>query len=191
MRLVEHPSPNHKTRLPGVRVDTVLLHHTASGPKDNSVSWLCNPTSGVSAHYVVDRNGTVYFLVAEERAALHAGICRFPWEPEVGYDFNHRSVGIEVVNQGDGKEPFTEAQYRALGELVPDVVRRLGGEALVRPSRDVGDRRCLLDSVVVTGHRDVAWDNKLHRYGRKNDPADNFDWARIRAALSQDTKGVA
>ena len=32
-------------------------------------------------------------------------------------------------------------------------------------------------SVFVLGHRDVA-------PGRKTDPADNFDWGRIRAALA-------
>lgn len=186
MRLIERPSPNHKRRLPGVLVDTVLLHHTGGGPKDNSVAWLCNPDSLVSAHYVVDRDGTVYQLVDEARAALHAGICRFPWEPERGYDFNHRSVGIEIANQGDGKEPFTEAQYRALSELVPDICARLtGGGGLVDVRSKHGPMPGQTFMVSVMGHRDVACD-KAGRFGRKTDPADNFDWGRIRAALTRD-----
>jgi N-acetylmuramoyl-L-alanine amidase len=184
VKLIDRPSPNHKARRAGVRVDTVLLHHTGSGPRDNSVAWLCNPESMVSAHYVVDRDGKVYRLVDEKRAALHAGLGRLPWEPEVGYDFNHRSVGVEIVNVGDGKEPFTEAQYRALGELVPAIVFRLadahdGGLLRVRPVEGPPPG---VDQYTVTGHRDVACD-KAGRYGRKTDPADNFDWGRIRAAL--------
>jgi N-acetylmuramoyl-L-alanine amidase len=190
--IIEHPSPNHSTRVfdtskrPGTRVDTVLIHHTAS-PSDelgsrNALHWLCNHVSGVSAHYVVAHDGSTYRLVPEHLKAWHAGKGRLSWETCPEYDFNHRSIGIEVVNPGDGKTPFTEAQYRTLCWLVPDIVRRLGdvvgfrpgGEPLYRLDRPQGAPR---GDVWVLGHRDVA-------PGRKMDPADNFDWGRIREALA-------
>lgn len=197
MNIIDHPSPNHSPRKPGVRVDTIVIHHTASDVDRPTIEWLCSPTSGVSAHYVVGTKGAVVRLVDEVRKAWHAGIGRLPWETgpftttsgkisREGYDFNHRSIGIEVVNPGDGKTPFTEAQYAALCWLVPDIITRMGDDldvclrtewvhpelALVSPVP--------LHPVYVLGHRDVA-------PGRKTDPADNFDWGRIRRALEEMT----
>jgi N-acetylmuramoyl-L-alanine amidase len=170
--VIDHPSPNHSARRLGVRVDTVLLHHTGSSNGNGPLAWLCDPTSGVSAHYMVGPLGVIHRIVPEHRKAWHAGKGRLPWETVPEYDFNHRSVGIEVVNPGDGKTPFTEAQYRALEWLVPDVMRRLGWKRVsIRPQTAECFPRYLF------GHRDVA-------PGRKTDPADNFDWGRIRAALS-------
>lgn len=193
MKLVSRPSPNYRPRTPGVRVDTVLLHHTGDRSGASSLAWLTNPSSGVSAHYLVDRDGTVYSLVPEERAAWHAGMGRLPWETCPAYDFNHRSVGVEIANAGDGKEPFTEAQYVALGELVPDVLKRMGRTGFIVRRGDDGQWMYQAPwyyggffvpttHAVVTGHRDIAMPR-----GRKTDPADNFDWKRVRDALAGGT----
>jgi N-acetylmuramoyl-L-alanine amidase len=180
--IIDHWSPNNSARKAGVRVDTVLIHHTATHSDATggsaAVSWLCKPGSWVSAHYVVDYDGRILRLVPEHLKAWHAGMGRLPWETCPEYDFNHRSIGIEVVNPGDGKTPFTEAQYRALAWLVPDIVRRHDAVPAVGPrelDRLVASPRDVV--MYVIGHRDVA-------PGRKTDPADNFDWARIREALA-------
>lgn len=185
MTIVDHPSPNHSPRKAGVRVDTVLLHHTASSNDFSTAGWLCNPDSGVSAHYLVCTDGRVLRLVYEHRKSWHAGKGRLPWETVPEYDFNHRSIGIEVVNPGDGKTPFTEAQYAALEWLVPDILSRI--EPLTHVYGWSDGKQVLLSrrpsvlrwvkSAYVLGHRDVA-------PGRKTDPADNFDWGRIRKALA-------
>lgn len=46
---------------------------------------------------------------------------------------NRRSIGIELVNRGDGIEPFPEAQLEATRALVADIAARyaLLPEALV------------------------------------------------------------
>lgn len=65
----------------------------------------------VSAHFVVDRDGTIYRLVPETRMARHC----------IG--LNHLAIGIE--NVGDGAEvPLTAAQVRANAELVRYLARR-------------------------------------------------------------------
>jgi N-acetylmuramoyl-L-alanine amidase len=180
MNIIDRPSPNHSPRKLGVRVDTIVVHHTATRDNGPALRWLCNPTSGVSAHYVVGTLGNVWRLVPEHLKAWHAGKGRLPWETCPEYDFNHCSIGIEIVNPGDGKTPFTEEQYRALCWLVPDICKRIGRKdavAVCRPSpgfRPISIVPC----VFVLGHRDVA-------PGRKTDPADNFDWGRIRRALEQ------
>lgn len=187
MTIIDHPSPNHSARKAGVRVDTVLIHHTGADNKGrwgdgSALNTLTNPSEGKSAHYLVETTGRILHLVTDGRKAWHAGKGRLPWETCPEYDFNHRSIGIEVVNPGDGKTPFTEAQYRALAWLVPDICRRLGGEGVVvRRHADgkwsSGQSFSTACNVIVTGHRDVA-------PGRKTDPADNFDWGRVREALA-------
>lgn len=176
MQIFDHPSPNHSVRKAGVRVDTVLIHHTATNGEYAARDWLCRQGSGVSAHYLISRGGVIWRLVPEDRKAWHAGNGRLPWETCPEYDFNHRSIGIEVVNPGDGVTPFTEAQYRALEWLVPDVIQRLEGPGVVRAGAPHVPVRFHDPCVWVLGHRDVA-------PGRKTDPADNFDWGRIRQAL--------
>jgi N-acetylmuramoyl-L-alanine amidase len=190
VNVIDHYSPNWSFRRRGVNVDAVLIHHTASSADSqgtlNAINWLCSRTSGVSAHYVVGHNGRVYRLVPEHQSAWHAGKGRLPWETCPEYDFNHRSVGIEVVNPGDGKTPFTEAQYRALEWLVPDIVRRLEwsdvhvfGSGREQWTTQLSNARQPIRGTVL-GHRDVA-------PGRKTDPADNFDWGRVRQALAGGT----
>lgn len=190
MDINDYPSPNYSPRKAGTRVDTVLIHHTATVEDQRALRWLCYPGSGVSAHYVVGVRGAVYRLVDERHKAWHAGAGRLPWEAVAPYDFNHRSIGVEVVNPGDGVTPFTKEQYRALEWLVPDVARRLGGVASVvagwaalgmHPAATGIEREGRAGVCWALGHRDVA-------PGRKTDPADNFDWSRIRQALE---RGVA
>lgn len=181
MTIIDHPSPNHSERKEGVRVDTIVIHHTATRSSldgdESAEHWLCTYKSFVSAHYLVTHDGRVVRLVPEHLKAWHAGKGRLPWETCEPYDFNHRSIGIEVVNPGDGVTPFTEAQYRALEWLVPDIARRMtAGGGIVR-CRTLTAPLPGAFTVNVLGHRDVA-------PGRKTDPADNFDWARIRKALA-------
>ncbi len=65
----------------------------------------------VSAHFVVDRDGTIYRLMPETRMARHT----------IG--LNHISIGIE--NVGDlKKHPLTQAQVRANIELVRALAKR-------------------------------------------------------------------
>lgn len=178
MNIINYPSPNHSTRRVGTRVNTILLHHTATASTRAAMEWLCYRGSHVSAHYVVGAQGDIYRLVPEELKAWHAGLGRLPWETRPEYDFNHRSVGIEIVNLGDGKMPFAETQYQALEWLVPDIAQRLGWvQRVVGPgSARASGSRADGGFIYVLGHRDIA-------PGRKMDPADNFDWGRIRHAL--------
>lgn len=75
----------------------IVLHDTAGGlDASGSISWLCNPRSKVSAHFVVARDGVVTQLVPVDRAAWHAG--QSSWSGRA--NCNGYSVGIEIVNPG-------------------------------------------------------------------------------------------
>jgi N-acetylmuramoyl-L-alanine amidase len=156
----ERPSPNHDSRgevIAGTpRIDTLVLHYTGMQGAVAALDRLCDPDAKVSAHYVVDEDGTVWRLVPEERRAWHAGASS--WLGQTG--LNAVSIGIEIVNPGHegGYRPFPEAQMRAVEVLSRDIVARRA----IRPHR-------------VVGHSDIA-------PTRKSDPGELFDWPRLARA---------
>lgn len=153
--MVSKPSPNYNSR-GGADIDAIILHHTASNNTAADLATLRSPAAKVSAHYLIGKDGTIFHLVDDKYAAWHAGVSslRGDTSPSV----NARSLGIEITNDGLGKTPFTEAQYKALEQLVPYLAKTYN-----IPMKN------------ILGHKDVA-------PGRKIDPAANFNWERIRRA---------
>ncbi len=154
--MIERSSPNFGPRPDGISVDLLVLHYTGMASAEAALARLTDPGSGVSAHYVIDEDGTVYRLVAEEMRAWHAGVAC--WRNRT--DINDRSIGIELVNPGHefGYRPFPEAQMAALEELAKEILARYP-----IPPRN------------VVGHSDIAPD-------RKKDPGELFDWRRLAEA---------
>lgn len=154
---ITRESPNRDARPSTVSaIRCVVLHATADGGSESQAeSWLCDPQSNVSAHLHVRRDGTVVRLVADELRAWHAG--RSCWKGSARV--NDFSLGWEIANENDGLEPYTDAQYEALGRLGAHYVEQgLPLEAFV-------------------SHASVA-----RPRGRKRDPA-GFDWCRWKSAV--------
>jgi N-acetylmuramoyl-L-alanine amidase len=75
----------------------IIIHDTAGALNSaGSVSWLCNPASKASAHFVVGRGGDVHQLISCNLKAWHAGKSSLHGIPDV----NNFSIGIELVNPG-------------------------------------------------------------------------------------------
>jgi len=107
-----YASPNFNERPPGTVPDAIVLHATV-GEGGPSLSWLSNPSSEVSVHYLVDRDGTVYQMVAEAERAWHAGPSFYAGLS----DWNNFSVGIEMVNRNDGIDPYNPPLVEACRKL--------------------------------------------------------------------------
>ena len=118
-----------------------------------AIARLCDAEARVSAHYVVDEDGSILKLVAEERRAWHAG--RGVWLGET--DCNAASIGIEIVNPGHefGYRDFPEVQVEAVISLIADI----------RTRWTIPDNR-------IIGHSDLAPE-------RKQDPGERFPWKRL------------
>jgi N-acetylmuramoyl-L-alanine amidase len=142
------PSPNCNAR--ALPVSMVVLHYTGMRSADEALARLCDEQAQVSAHYMIDEEGTVTALVSEERRAWHAG--RAYWRGIT--DVNSASIGIELVNPGHefGYRPFPRVQMEALLPLLAEIVQR----------HDIPRAN-------VVGHSDVA-------PARKDDPGELFDW---------------
>lgn len=161
-------------------IDLIVLHHTGGYAATGAISTL--KQRGLSAHYVLDRNGDLYYLVPENVVAWHAGCCRNQyfntkinnWTsgccPNITnsgeiickkrFNFciersNSRSIGIEIVNTGTPDDPITEDQYVTLNQLLPYLTQKLN---------------IPYDDEHIIGHYQIT-DNK-------DDPI-NLEWGRL------------
>jgi N-acetylmuramoyl-L-alanine amidase len=140
------------------RVQFIVLHYTEI---DFAHSLHRLTKEEVSSHYLInDEPPTIYRLVDESQRAWHAGPSY--WQ---GYThLNSSSIGVEIVNLGNGGDPSTdyaqypERQIEQVIELVRDVERRHG----VRPDR-------------VLGHSDI-------QPLTKQDPGPSFPWYQFALA---------
>jgi N-acetylmuramoyl-L-alanine amidase len=156
MHIRERLSPNHDARPVDGAIDMLILHYTGMNSAQDALDRLCSSESRVSAHYLIDEDGTSWRLVPEARRAWHAGVSSWAGRR----DINAASIGIELVNPGHawGYRAFPPAQMTALIALCHDIVSR---HAI--PPR------------FVLGHSDVAPQ-------RKADPGELFDWPALARA---------
>lgn len=128
----------------------------------------------ISIHYVIQRDGTVYCLIPEDRVAWHAGPGTYLDDPKYTDAMNQYAIGIEMLAIGsqedmalyltpdeydaldDSLKGYTEAQYEALAALVADLCQRY---------------EIPQDATHVIGHGAYSPD--------KPDPGELFDWSRI------------
>ncbi|WCT74708.1 N-acetylmuramoyl-L-alanine amidase [Sphingomonas naphthae] len=165
--ITDIPSPNFDERkLP---ISMLVLHYTGMPTGDLALARLTSPDAPrVSCHYLVEEDGRIMRLVAEDKRAWHAG--KSHWRSID--DVNSASIGIEIVNPGHefGYRPFPEAQMSALIPLMSDICERYG---ITRGN--------------IVGHSDIA-------PVRKVDPGELFDWerlAKVRLALPRPRKHLA
>ena len=109
-------------------IDMVVIHSTGGPTCDAGTAkpmWVgagtleenlrrieAHPVLGI--HYMIDRDGRVRASVPEDQLAHHV------------YSVSGRSIAIELINDGDGRDPFAQAQLSALVELLRDIAKRRG-----------------------------------------------------------------
>lgn len=149
-------SPNWDKRPFGTTITCVVLHATVLDTAKKAIHAFSDPDRRISAHFVVDRNGSVTQMVPVECRAWHAGASQLDGVPNV----NDYSVGIEIVNRDDGHTPYTDEQYCAVAGII----------RLLRS-------RCSLPDGRIVSHAAVALPQ-----GRKSDPV-GFDFTKLYALL--------
>ncbi|MGE0816639.1 MAG: N-acetylmuramoyl-L-alanine amidase [Vicinamibacterales bacterium] len=172
--LVEAKPGGHPRRRP---VDAVIVH-SLGGPdcadgrrfyrtvEGDAASWMAtfNRLPIVSIHYVIGRDGQVAAGVPEAVAAAHAT------------GWNQRSIGIELVNNGDGVDPFPAVQVEALVTLVRGILAR---------HPDVTPARILRHSDVDRStFPEAAFGRACTAFRRKEDPGAAFPWEAFEAAVA-------
>ncbi len=154
------PSPNHGARPSGTTPSMVIIH-TCEGGYAGCWGWLKNPSSGVSAHYVVNESGSeITQLVLESRRAYHIGAtykCNLNGNTQCGKNgqsSNNFTIGIEHGGYGS-QASWPNGQIEASAKLVCDITK---GHNIPR------------DRNHIVGH------GQLQPYNR-TDPGPNWPWA--------------
>jgi N-acetyl-anhydromuramyl-L-alanine amidase AmpD len=144
-------------------------------PHDIEDAYNILKNTGVSTHFIIDREGEIFQLIPTDRVAWHAG--KGKWNESKAYSnrMNHYSIGIELLGIGTKEEMslylhesdynliaekdkgFTVVQYAALSELIKSLV----AEYPTIP----------LDRNHIIGHDEYS--------ASKTDPGSLFDWNRL------------
>lgn len=118
------------------KIDVVIIHSSYCPSQADSFNLDCilslYKKYDVSAHYIIDRSGSIYLLVDEKNIAHHGGKGTLP---DGDNRPNSRSIGIELINTKASQ--YTDYQYISLSNLV----KRLKKEYPIK---------------YVLGHADVA-----------------------------------
>ena len=131
------------------KIEYIVLHYTETKNLSEAINLLTEEKRKVSSHYLIDTNGKIYNLVSDSKRAWHAGVSS--WQGQD--DINSRSLGIEIVNEGEKKASYyPDLQISALIELIKNLIKKHK-----------------IHSYNILGHSDIA---PL----RKIDPGKYFPW---------------
>jgi N-acetylmuramoyl-L-alanine amidase len=148
-----------------IPVEFIVIHYTA-GTLDRALKTFTNPKTKVSCHIIIDEMGREIELVPCKDGitlrAWHAGDSYYLYDRKEWLQFNDFSIGIELVNKNGNIFAYTEAQYRALANLVKNLQTQY--PALSDPQR-------------ILGHEHIAG------FRGKADPGIFFDWSKFYALL--------
>jgi len=108
----------------------------------------------VSIHYIVGKDGEVAASVPEDEVAIHT----------IGH--NDASIGIEMINFGDGQDVYPDAQVAAIAKLIAGIRARHN-----LPMESIKRHADLDHSTIPCGGQSVR---------RKQDPGANFPWDKFR-----------
>jgi N-acetylmuramoyl-L-alanine amidase len=127
----------------------VIVHHTAQNSCDQTLQTFTLKRTGVSAHYVICKDGIVHHMLNDYLRAWHAGAGK--WGNVT--DVNSSSIGIELDN--NGAEIFPEMQINSLLNLLTALKKQYN-----------------IPAANFIGHADIA-------PKRKNDPNVFFPWQQL------------
>ncbi len=144
-------SQHYNQRPAGAKIWAIVIHSTANSTLEGVIRWFTNPQAFVSAHYNIGKDGRIVQMVQDELRGWHAG--KSVWKGVS--NVNDFSIGIELVNKNDGKDPYPDVQYRTLVALCKMLTSKYGIKA---------------DNIM--GHKDISLSGKT-------DPA-GFDLEQLR-----------
>jgi N-acetyl-anhydromuramyl-L-alanine amidase AmpD len=120
-KLIWVQSPNYNRRPDAAVVDTIVLHSTVIPTLEATTRAFYDTKSQVSAHFTIGKDGSIVQNVSTFSRAWHAGVSK---DKQGRENLNNFSIGIELVNLNDGKDPYPESQIIALQDLILALRRR-------------------------------------------------------------------
>jgi N-acetylmuramoyl-L-alanine amidase len=163
----------------------LVMHYTAGGDGEESAKYLHKPHKPASsAHFVIDRDGSVIQISDTNRVTWHAG--KSFWRGVSG--LNGHAIGLEIANYGywrTGIKPATQAQAESAGWLKARH-KNGGGELLWEPYPEAQMAAVEeLTAWILTTHptiREIVGHDDISP-GRKSDPGPAFPMERFQDLL--------
>lgn len=158
--------------------EAILIHYTAGSSLEGAVNTF--RTGGVSAHLIIDRDGSAVQMVPYNRRAWHAGKSSWEGRPNL----NGWSIGIELVNWGFLRK-VGDQYFSWANTLINETpfVEKNGSNLrywqyytciqLMTCSRLINDLKAEYGINLLLGHEEVS-------PGRKVDPGPAFPWKLYR-----------
>ena len=146
----KYKSLNYDGRIKESYIKYIILHYTAMNNDIDAINFLMQKKNKVSSHFLVNKKGIVFNLVAEKNRAWHAGLSKWGNDD----DINSYSIGIEIDNSGHllDFEEYTDLQIKSLVKLLVHLSNKYN-----------------ISEHNILGHSDIA------PY-RKIDPGGKFPW---------------
>ncbi|HSX02794.1 MAG TPA: N-acetylmuramoyl-L-alanine amidase [Candidatus Saccharimonadia bacterium] len=150
----------------GNKITGVVIHDT-EGTLQSALAEFQNPLAYVSAHYVIDSDGTIYIVVSPHNIGWQAG----------NWYLNVHTVGIEHVGHAiSGATDYTSAMYNSSATLVRWLSSNYGFS---------------LDRQHVIGHDNVPGPTQISVAGMHWDPAAFWNWDRYMALMGAPIRPTA
>lgn len=117
-------------------IQLIVAHGTAGRDSTNELQH--GGGRKVSIHVLIKKSGQIIRMVEDDRAANHAGFGTISlhgttYSPDKGHSsINAISLGFELENLQDGKDPYPDAQLLAMGWQISDWRTKHGPIPLVR-----------------------------------------------------------
>ncbi len=148
-----------------------IIIHSIGGPSCNKGSVVYSTAEGdakrwveffnrhrvLGIHYVIDKSGQIEPGVPENQIANHAK------------RNNSDTIGIELVNRGDGTDPYPDRQLGMLVAALRSITKRWGIAKTAIVGHSAVDRRSF-----ACGGREIK---------TKQDPGPTFPWDRVLQAI--------
>lgn len=134
-----------------------IVVHLMDGSLSGTDSWFLNPSSHVSAHYGIGKDGTIHHYVHESDRAYHAGKVRGATWPLLrpGVSPNANTVGIE--HEGKPEDIWPDAMYEASSRLIAEIAKRwdialdnkhIVGHQAIRADKECPGRNCDIQRLI-------------------------------------------
>ena len=202
------PSPNFSSR-GGQDILGTVLHYTGDATTAGTIRWFQNPESGVSAHYIIGRDGRTVQMVKDTDKAWHAGTSEMIIDGESLPDANRFTIGVELCNHGLMQQIGSNWYYSMGRRLIqynhkpiPQYHKlRFDSGYMVEgwwepyPETQISALGALLAHIAdnhgapavanIMGHEEIGMP-----LGRKTDPGPCFPWERIERLAPRRTRSV-
>ncbi|MBI4788182.1 MAG: N-acetylmuramoyl-L-alanine amidase [Chloroflexi bacterium] len=171
-------SPNFFPGRDGQRVKAVVLH-IAQGTYEGAISWLTNPTSQASAHFIVAKDGRIAQMVSLDDSAwgnglrYENGVWLTPSDPAAPANptwsglvpgINPNLYTISIEHEGLFTEPWTPAMYAASVRVLHWIRDQIG--------------------IAYVWHQTLIGHYEIDSVRRPNDPGPHVEWQRMINDLS-------